>query len=79
MYEFTLKLNTDQFDEELANKLFDAGCSDALFNANANGVYLDFCREAISKQSAITSAIEDVKKAGYDAELQMENSSYAGF
>lgn len=72
MYEFTLKLNTSEFAEEVANKLFEAGCDDALFNADATGVYLDFCREATSIQDAISSALADVKKAGYDAEIDKE-------
>lgn len=79
MYEFTLKLNTSEFAEELANKLFEAGCDDALFNADSTGVYLDFCRESTSLQDAISSALADVKKAGCEAEIQEEKSIHAGF
>ncbi|HHT9890507.1 TPA: hypothetical protein ACT9KI_002700, partial [Legionella pneumophila] len=74
MYEFTLKLHTNQFDEEIANKLFEAGCDDALFSSDSTGVYLDFCRESLSLHDAIISALDDVKRAGYEAEIQEEKN-----
>lgn len=75
MYEFTLKLHTKQFDEDIANKLFEAGCDDALFSADSTGVYLDFNREALSPYEAVESAIADVKRAGYEAEVHEKHSS----
>ena len=79
MYEFTIKLQTTKFDEEAANKLFEAGCDDALFSANASGIYLDFCRESTSLAEAILSALTDVKKAGFEAEVQEETTVHAQF
>lgn len=78
-FEFTLKLNTFDFTEDMANALFESGCDDALLNSNANGVYLDFCRESGSLSQAISSAIEDVKKAGFEATLYEEVSRHAQF
>lgn len=79
LFEFTLKLNTMSFNEEVANILYEAGCDDALFNSDATGVYLDFCREDESLEKAISSAIADVKKAGFDATPYEENHVYARF
>ena len=70
MYDFTLRLITTEFTEKVANKLFEAGCNDALFYTDSNGVYLDFCRESSSLEEAISSAFTDIKKAGYNAEVQ---------
>ncbi|RUQ92920.1 hypothetical protein [Legionella septentrionalis] len=75
MYEFTLKLNTKEFTEELASQIFEAGCDDALFHADSNGVYLDFSRESTSLEKAISSALTDLRKAGYEAKIQEEEYS----
>ncbi|MGL6030300.1 MAG: hypothetical protein ACRC0B_04795 [Legionella sp.] len=77
LFEFTLKLNAISFNEDVANTLYEAGCDDALFTSDARGVYLDFCRESESLHTAITSAIADVKKAGFDATVYEENCVYA--
>lgn len=79
MFEFTLKLNTTDFSDDTASKLYESGCDDALFSADATGVFLDFCREDESLQKAIASAIADVKKAGLDATPYEENCVYARF
>jgi hypothetical protein len=49
----------------LENTLFEAGCSDALLGTRDGMVYLDFDREAPSFSEAVSTAIRDVKKAGY--------------
>lgn len=69
MYEFTLKLNINEFAENVANRLFKGGCDDTLFNSDSTGIYLDFCRKSTSLEAAISSALADVKKAGYEAEI----------
>jgi hypothetical protein len=79
LFEFTLKLSTISFNEDIANTLYEAGCDDALFTSDAGGVYLDFCRESESLHAAITSAIADVKKAGFDATHYEENCVHARF
>jgi hypothetical protein len=64
-YEFTLILKGRlALTEQLADKLFEAGCSDGT-PGTCNGVFsIDFHREANSLQQAISSAIENVKSAG---------------
>lgn len=70
-YDFTLKFAIPQLDrDELEDKLFEAGCDDALVGTGAAGrIALDFTREAITALNAVTSAIHDVKKAIPDARL----------
>jgi|CryGeyDrversion2_2_1046609.scaffolds.fasta_scaffold11194_4 hypothetical protein len=63
-YYFSCEITPPNVDDETAsNKLYEAGCSDALFGVS-NGIYtLDFTREATSLDEAILSAIADVKSA----------------
>jgi len=68
-YAFTLILK-GQFEltEEIADELFEAGCDDGTPGI-CNGVFsIDFHREGISLESAIRSAIANVKSAGYEVE-----------
>jgi hypothetical protein len=68
-YEFTLILK-GQLDltEEVADKLFEAGCDDGTPGI-CNGVFsIDFHREANSLEEGIRSAIANVKSAGYEVE-----------
>ena len=64
-YDFDLLISGASYDDEqLEEKLFNAGCDDAtLFFRNAIA-YLTFSREAESFQDAIVSAITDVEKTG---------------
>lgn len=68
-YEFTLILRgSPELTEEIADKLFAAGCDDGT-PGTCGGVFsIDFTREADSLEHAIASAIDDVKRAGYDIE-----------
>ncbi len=68
-YEFTLILKGSlELTEEIADALFKAGCDDGT-PGMCNGVFsIDFHREANSLEEAITSAIGNVKSAGYDVE-----------
>jgi hypothetical protein len=68
-YEFTLILKGAwELTEEIADKLFDAGCDDGT-PGTCNGVFsIDFHREAHSLESALRSAIAQVKSAGYEVE-----------
>jgi hypothetical protein len=68
-YAFTLIVK-GQFEltEEIADELFEAGCNDGTPGI-CNGVFsIDFHREGISLESAIRSAITNVKSAGYEVE-----------
>lgn len=73
-YEFTLIF--EEFLEltvELTDALYAAGCDDGT-PGTANGVlFVDFHREAAALEDAIRSAIEDVRRAGYEvARVEME-------
>lgn len=75
-YEFALMLKGQfELNEEIADELYRAGCDDGSPGL-CNGVFsIDFCREGKSLESAILSAIADVKSAGYEvdrAEIEAE-------
>ena len=74
-YEFTLILKgVWELTEEMADKLFEAGCDDGT-PGTCNGVFsIDFHREANSLESALQSAIAHVKAAGYDVERMEINA-----
>ncbi|MDR9425849.1 MAG: hypothetical protein RI567_11270 [Marinobacter sp.] len=60
------------------NRLFDAGCHDALVGLGREGrLALMFTRKAESASQAITCAINDVKRAFPKAKL-LENNPVAG-
>ncbi|MBO9470893.1 DNA-binding protein [Endozoicomonas sp. G2_2] len=81
-YIFTLKyrLNShDGDDEALVDRLFEAGCDDALPGIGHSGrLALEFAREAESGAAALESAIADVRKALDDAQLVEVLPDYAG-
>lgn len=62
-FVFTLDGDIDTYDR-LENVLFEAGCSDATLSLRSGAIYLAFCREAVSYEEAVASAIADVAKAG---------------
>ena len=66
-YEFALILKGQyELTEEIADELFEAGCDDGTPGV-CNGVFpIDFHREGDSLETAIRSAIADVKSAGYE-------------
>ncbi|NIO42549.1 MAG: hypothetical protein GTO41_21835 [Burkholderiales bacterium] len=68
-YEFSLILTgAPELTEDIADKLFKAGCDDGT-PGTCNGVFsIDFHREANSLEEAINSAIKNVREAGYDVE-----------
>lgn len=68
-YEFTLVLKgSPELTDEIADRLFAAGCDDGS-PGTCNGVFtIDFHREAESLEAAIQSAIQNVKTAGHDVE-----------
>ncbi len=76
-YEFKVVLTqgTDM-SEELANRLFDAGCDDGTPGTFCGMPYISFHREADHLESAIRSAVADVQKAGCAVErVQIEHDS----
>ncbi len=73
-YEFSLILKgSPELTEEIADQLFEAGCDDGT-PGTCNGVFsIDFHREADSLETAINSAIKNIKTAGYEvAHVQIE-------
>jgi len=66
-YDFTLKFdlaNPSQDPEIYVDKLYEAGCDDALIGLGKRGeISLNFVREATSAKVAISRAIADVKQA----------------
>ena len=50
---------------DATDALGDAGCTDASLSGHEEGMELMFTRSARSLQAAITSAINDVEKAGF--------------
>lgn len=68
-YEFSLILKGSlELTEEIADALFEAGCDDGT-PGTCEGVFsIDFHRQADSLETAINSAIQNVKSAGYEVE-----------
>lgn len=78
-FEFSLILSgVSEFSEELADRLFAAGCDDATPVSRDGVALLHFDREAESLQEAIRSAISYVQLAGCKvAKVEMEPDSAA--
>jgi len=75
-YEFSLILKgSPELTEEIADKLFEAGCDDGT-PGTCNGVFsIDFHREGDSLEAAINSAIKNVESAGYEVEHVQINAA----
>jgi len=76
-YEFIVILRgLDVIDEDLADKLFEAGCDDGSPFSSCGIAGVGFSREAESLEVAIRSAVADVQKAGCTVErVQIESDS----
>ena len=66
-FDFTLVLSGfSQLTDETMNILYEAGCNDGLVCLAKDGTpFIEFDREATDLQSAIRSAIADVRKTPY--------------
>lgn len=66
-FDFTLVLSGfSALTEEVMNALYEAGCDDGLVCLAKDGTaFIEFDREATDLQSAIRSAIADVRKTPY--------------
>jgi hypothetical protein len=73
-FEFEVVLAGDtEMTEELADRLFEAGCDGGLPGMSCGVPCIDFSREADSLEPAIRSAIADLQKAGcVAAEVRLE-------
>ena len=66
-YDFTLILKGPlELSEDVADQLFEAGCDDGTPGTCGEVFSIDFHREACSLEQAISSAIANVRSAGYD-------------
>lgn len=81
-YEFFLRyrlVHTDHSDDELLEKLGQAGCTDALVGIGAAGrLALDFSRKSPSARQAIESALKDVRRALPGAQLVEAGPDFVG-
>ncbi|XBS68769.1 DNA-binding protein [Acerihabitans sp. KWT182] len=72
-YTFTLKYQLSAEEDgpdEIVERLGEAGCDDALVGVGLPGrLALEFVRESGSAEAAISSALEDVRRAVPSAEL----------
>ena len=64
-YEFSLILTETDFNEEAADKLYEAGCDDASILVRNSMTRLQFDREAANLDEALASAIQSVEQAGF--------------
>jgi hypothetical protein len=76
-YAFRLILKEGtEITEELADRLFEAGCDDGTPGTFCGMPYVSFHREAENLESAIRSAVANVQRAGCVVErLQIEHDS----
>ena len=56
----------DSMTDEIAEALCEAGCNDGLPSSSEGYAQVYFAREADSLESAIFSALDEIKKAGFD-------------
>jgi len=67
IHRFTLILaDVSKIDEQLEDRVFEAGCDDALLAERDGVVYLDFDRSASSFEGALRSAMDDVESCGME-------------
>jgi hypothetical protein len=64
-YDFTIILkDSPDLTEELADRLFAAGCDDGMPGMISGVTLIDFHREAASLEAAIRSAVADIASSG---------------
>jgi len=63
-HTFTLHVSGIDTTGNFEDRLYEAGCSDALVAILGGSLYLDFDREAVSFDAAVQSAKQDVERAG---------------
>lgn len=64
-YHFTIVVRDAVFDDDLEDKLFNAGLYDALLCTFDDMVYLEFDRQAIDAKTAISTALDNLRQAGF--------------
>ena len=66
LYHFSILIrDASRHTDNLEDRLFKAGCDDALLCFHNNAVYLEFDRTAPDAKTAIHSALENIRAAGF--------------
>lgn len=79
LWNFTLVLSgVTSSTPKLEDALFAAGCDDALICFYGTAVYLEFDREAVTLNAAISSAIRNIEEAGIGAVVGSVDSTLVG-
>ena len=74
-YEFSIILKAGDVSEEQADELFAAGCDDGSILSRGEVTMIQFDRIAKNLDEALSSAIRDVEKAGFEvARVEIERS-----
>ena len=70
-YEFILKLDGPSiFDQDLANKLYEAGCDDCICGGRYGEDWVHVSREAENLQTAIRTVVKQVESV--DSRLKVK-------
>jgi len=67
-YNFTIQLVENNLNNEQVNKLYDAGCDDAIVYEHNHKAYVEFDRESASEEDAQQEARGDIEAAGLHVE-----------
>ncbi|MCS2162664.1 DNA-binding protein [Scandinavium sp. H11S7] len=79
LFNFTLTLSGVTSDTTaLEDRLFTAGCNDALVCFYGTAVYLEFDRDAQSLAQAVLCAVNDIESAGIGARVESVDSTLVG-
>jgi hypothetical protein len=77
-HEFTLILSVEDVTDDQCNALYDAGCDDGTISTSGRVTRIDFCRDALTLEEAIRSAIGNVNAAGLQvARVEIEADAIA--
>lgn len=76
-YHFTVVVRDARANlSELEDKIFEAGCDDALLCSYNDTIYLEFDREADNAEQAVSSALNDIRSLGFH-DLIVEEQGYS--
>jgi hypothetical protein len=70
-HPFTVQVSGIDPTGNYEDRLFEAGCNDALMAVVGGALYLDFDRDAASFDAALQSAQQDIERAGGHVEAVM--------
>lgn len=72
LYEFTLKLHEPTWSDEILDRIYSAGCDDALVLCNGECIHLIFSRDGDTFINAVESARNDLTLAGFSTSLVLD-------